>query len=967
MTPQQFIAKWQRVQLTERSAAQQHFLDLCEVFDHPKPADADPTGEWFTFEKGAAKHGGGEGWADVWKRAFFGWEYKGKHKDLNAAYDQLLLYREALENPPLLVVCDMDRLIIHTNFTATAATTYEIPLAELATARNLEIVRCVFHKPDKLRPGVTSAAITAEAASHLAEIAQAMRERKLDPAAVAHFLDRVVFCLFAEDVGLLPENLFSRIVEKSNREPKRFTKLIGQLFDAMANGGDFGMDTIHYFNGNLFADSAVLELTADEIDRILAGTKLDWSAVDPSIFGTLFVRGMDPAQRSQLGAEYTSRQDIETIVEPVVMQPWRREWAEMRQQVENLLATGKKNPTGNEKPASGAVRAKGRREADKLLHDFLGRLQLMKVLDPACGSGNFLYVTLQKLKDLEKEVCVFASSVGLGGFLPLVGPWQLYGIEISPYAFDLAQMTIWIGWLQWIRANGYGSPSEPILRPLDTFQCKDAILDLSDPENPKEPEWPEVDFIVGNPPFLGDKKMRGELSDDYVDKLRTLYENRLPGQSDLCCYWFEKARDAIKRKRCRRVGLLATQGIRGGANRIALDRIKESGDIFWAFSDRDWILDGAMVHVSMVGFDDGTNSGERVLDGQTVERINANLSHGSETASAKLIAENQNLSFLGSCKGGSFDIDESEALALLRGAGNPHGRPNSDVVRPVLNSRDILQRGQRRWIVDNADLSLENACLYESPHQIVAERVKPARDSNRDEWLKTNWWRPQRMRPNMRTATERLERFVITPTTSKHRLFVWLTPPTLPDHQLIVFASVSDDFFGILHSRAHEVWARAQGTQLRERESGFRYTPTTCFETYAFPKPTDAQRDAIAAAAKELDTLRSNWLNPPEWTREEVLEFPGSVSGLWARYVHNPDKRGIGTVRYPRLVPKDEASAKQLAKRTLTNLYNERPKWLDLTHQKLDAAVFAAYGWKLDMSDEEILAGLLDLNLEREA
>lgn len=312
MTPQQFIMTWKQVELTERSAAQQHFLDLCEVFEHPKPADADPTGEWFTFEKGAAKHGGGDGWADVWKRSFFGWEYKGKHKDLDAAYDQLLLYREALENPPLLVVCDMERILVHTNFTATAATIHEIQLFDLATARNLEILRCVFHDPEKLKPGVTSEAITTDAAGHIAQIAERMRRRKLDPAAVAHFLDRIVFCLFAEDVGLLPENLFSRIVEKSNREPQRFTKLIGQLFDAMAHGGDFGMDTIHYFNGNLFADSAVLELDTEEIGRILKATRLDWSAVDPSIFGTLFVRGMDPAQRSQLGAQYTSRQDIET-------------------------------------------------------------------------------------------------------------------------------------------------------------------------------------------------------------------------------------------------------------------------------------------------------------------------------------------------------------------------------------------------------------------------------------------------------------------------------------------------------------------------------------------------------------------------------------------------------------------------------------------------------------------------------
>jgi len=221
MNAAEFIAKWSRVELTERSAAQQHFLDLCDLLEHPKPAAADPTGESFTFEKGAAKHGGGDGWADVWKKGFFGWEYKGKHKDLDAAYDQLLLYREDLENPPLLVVCDMERIVVRTNFTATPAQQFEIPLADLGAPRNLEILRAVFHDPDKLKPGVTSKSVTTEAARRVAEVAQAMRERKLDPQNVARFLDRVVFCLFAEDTGLLPDKLFSQIVEKSGRDPKR--------------------------------------------------------------------------------------------------------------------------------------------------------------------------------------------------------------------------------------------------------------------------------------------------------------------------------------------------------------------------------------------------------------------------------------------------------------------------------------------------------------------------------------------------------------------------------------------------------------------------------------------------------------------------------------------------------------------------------------------------------------------------
>jgi hypothetical protein len=261
----------------------------------------------------------------VWKKGFFGWEYKGKHKDLVAAYDQLLKYREALENPPLLVVCDMDRFEIHTNFTATVSKTYEISLDDLDTPRNIEIMRNLFFDPAKLRPDATSEAITKEVAQRLAQIAQGLRERGLDAMEVARFLDRIVFCLFAEDVGLLPRKLFSSIVEKS-RDPSHFGKLIGQLFAAMNEGGDFGLETIRYFNGNLFTESPVLELTAMEIGHVKAAARLDWSAVDPSIFGTLFQRGLDPDTRAQLGAQYTSREDIETLVEPVVMQPLRREW-----------------------------------------------------------------------------------------------------------------------------------------------------------------------------------------------------------------------------------------------------------------------------------------------------------------------------------------------------------------------------------------------------------------------------------------------------------------------------------------------------------------------------------------------------------------------------------------------------------------------------------------------------------------
>jgi len=958
----EFIAKWRRVELTERSASQQHFLDLCELFEHPKPAEADASGEWFTFERGAAKHGGGQGWADVWKRGFFGWEYKGKHKNLRAAYDQLLQYREALENPPLLVVCDMERIMIHTNFTATANKVYDIPLAQLDATRHIEIMRRLFHEPEKLRPETTSESITAEVAERLAGVAQGLRERGLEPTAVARFLDRIVFCLFAEDVGLLPRQLFSQIVAKA-RGPEHFAKLIGQLFDAMAAGGDFGLETIRHFNGNLFTESPVLPLTAEEIRHVQAAARLDWGAVDPSIFGTLFERGLDPAKRAQLGAQYTGREDIETLIEPVVLRPLRREWEETKGVIENLLAAGKAAPTGKKKPLTDAAKKK-HSEARARWRQFHERLAEVKVLDPACGSGNFLYVTLQKLKDLEKEVLVYANERRLGSFLPLVGPWQFYGIEINPYAFDLAQTTLWIGYLQWIQANGYGTPTEPILRRMDNFQNRDAILDLTDPHNPREPDWPAVDFIVGNPPFLGGKKLRAELGDDYIGALFSVWKGRVPAEADLVAYWLEKARRHIAEGKCRRAGLLATQGIRGGASREVLKRIKETGDIFFAESDRAWILDGANVHVSMIGFDGGAE-GEKVLDGNAVGTINANLTASADTTQARLLSENSNLAFMGDTKGGALDIPEATALEMMT-LPNPHGRPNSDVIVPWINGLDVTRRPRQMFIIDfGTQMSEAEAASFEAPFAYVQKNVWPIRKDNKREAYRKNWWRHVEPRPGMWSALSQHSRFIATLTVSKHRLFVWMNATTLPDHQLIVFARSDDYFFGVLHSRLHEVWSLAQGTQVRERESGFRYTPTTCFETFPFPDATPAQQTAIADAARELDVLRQRWLNPPEWTREEILEFPGTASGPWTRYLHDADAHGLGIVRYPRLVPRDADAAQQLAKRTLTNLYNGRPTWLDLAHRRLDTAVATAYGWPPDLPDEDLLARLLALNLER--
>jgi hypothetical protein len=955
VTPQLLVAKWKRADLAERAACQEHFIDLCRMLGHPTPAEADPTGEFFTFERGVEKAEGGNGWADVWKRNFFGWEYKGKHKDLRAAYRQLQLYRESLDNPPLLVVCDIDRIEVHTNFTGSAKRVYSFDLETLPLPENLDVLRKLFTDPEALRPAQTTEQITVDAAATFAGIVDGWRSRGVEAHEAAHLAMKILFCMFAEDIRLLPDGIFRSTIAGAKKDPSRLGKRLQGLFDAMAVGGDYGPATIPWFNGGLFKEGdAVIDLTADEIDQLAQLNSYDWASVEPSIFGTLFERTLDPAKRSQIGAHYTSREDIITLLEPVLMAPLRLEWKAIQERCEALT------PQLTDKRKA----AKARKELDKILRDFVEQLSTVKILDPACGSGNFLYVAINLLLDLEKEVIAYAARHGTS-LLPQVRPSQLYGLEINPYAAELAQVVIWIGYLQWIHHNGFAAPRDPILEPIDTIRNVDAIIDLTDPDNPKEPEWPEADVIVGNPPFLGDKKMRGELGAEYTAALRRLFADKIPGQSDLCCYWFERSREHIRQGKCGRAGLLATQGIRGGMNRRCLDRIKESGDIFFAESDREWILDGATVHVSIVGFDAGIQK-ERHLDGKVARVIHANLTAQADTTAARRLQTSHVPAFIGVSMHGPFEISEADAISYITEPLNPAGVANSDVVRPIVNALEIARRPQHRWAVAfPPDHEQDRACGYGSPFAFAKSTVKPIRDTNNRKTYRERWWLHGEARPALQSAITKLPRCIVTPRVGKHRVFAWVDTAFLPSDATTAFATDDATIFGILHSRAHEVWALAQGTQLREKESGFRYTPTSCFETFPFPEPTAAQRDAIAAAAYELDLLRSTWLNPPEWTREEVLTFPGSVDGPWSRYVTEANAKGIGTVRYPRIVPADDAAAKKLAKRTLTNLYNDRPTWLDLAHKRLDEAVFAAYGWPADLTDDDLLARLLALNLER--
>ena len=948
MEPHEFIAKWRSAVLKERSAAQEHFLDLCRVLGEPTPAEADPAGDTYCFERGALKDSGSAGWADVWKRHHFAWEYKSPGESLDAAFNQLRQYSLALENPPVLIVCDLRRFRIRTNWTNTVSETHEFVLDDLADAANRNLLKWAFSDPDRLRPGETRQSLTERAAASFAALAQALRERGHDPQRVALFVNRLVFCMFADDVGLLPDEMFSRMLIRARPKPDRFTDLAGTLFEVMAHGGEVGFEPVPWFNGGLFADDDALPLEESDIAAVLKAAALDWSEIDPSVLGTLFERGLDPGKRSQLGAHYTDRDKIMLLVEPVVIRPWLTEWAAEKAQIAADLERA-------EAAKAPVTRKKRRNEAEQRYRTFLDRLRAFTVLDPACGSGNFLYLALQALKDLEHQVQFEAEAFGFPRSFPVIGPANVKGIEINPYAAELARVSVWIGEIQWMRRNGFSESRNPILKPLDTIECRDAILT---PDN-TEPDWPEADVVIGNPPFLGGKLLIANLGENYVSQMFATYAGRVPAEADLVCYWFDKVGQQIASGKATRAGLVATNSIRGGANRRALSAATNNRRIFEAWSDEPWVIDGAAVRVSLVCFsraDDESVASTR-LDDAAVDEIYTDLTArrdgiGVDLTNARRLAENDGVAFMGDTKGGPFDIPGDLAREWLRLPANPNGRPNADVLKPWVNAMDLTRRPAGKWIVDfGVTMPVDEAALYEQPFHWTKEHVYPMRQENRRLVYRENWWRHAEPRPKMWAALDGLSRYIVTPRVARHRVFVWIDARTCADSATIVIAREDDTTFGILHSRFHEIWSLRLGTWLGKGNDP-RYTPTSTFATFPFPTgltpavpateyESDPRGTAVAEAARRLVKLRDNWLNPPEWV--EWVDEP--VAG------------------YPkRPVPRGDQAANALKRRTLTNLYNTRPQWLADAHQALDEAVAAAYGWPADISDEDVLRELLTLN-----
>ena len=658
-------------------------------------------------------------------------------------------------------------------------------------------------------------------------------------------------------------------------------------------------------------------------------------------------------KRSQLGAHYTDAEKIDLIVRPVIIEPLTAEWAAIKDKIAPLMERSRKH-------RDKAQQTRAFNDAQKLHRDFIERLKSFRVLDPACGSGNFLYVALRALKDLEHRANLDAEALGLPRGFPTVGPECVKGIEINPFAAELARVSVWIGEIQWMQRNGFDVSRSPILKSLDNIECRDALLNADG----TEAAWPAADAIVGNPPFLGNRKMLRRLGSAYVDQVRSAYRGKVADAADLVVYWFAKSLDELRTGRASKVGLVATQAIRRGASRKTLKAIVENGRIFDAWSDEEWTVDGADVRVSLICFDSDRTPAAK-LDGKDVTLIAPELFASAETELPEALDENEKVAFQGTISGGPFEVTGDLARQWISMPKNVNGTHNRDVLRPWRNADDITDRGSDTWLIDfPARCPEQDAAMFQAPFEylrmawrkhnekLAAEGEPPARAS--EPKLQKMWWSLQRPRPHLRKAIAKLGRYIATARVGKHRVFVWLPTTVIPDTRIVAIAREDDVSFGILQSKIHEVWSLRYGGRHGVGNDP-EYIHTETFETFPFPdgmtphvdpKGFSDEATTIATTAQRLNELRENWLNPPDLMRRVPEVVPG----------------------YPdRILPVDDKAAAILKKRTLTNLYNERPTWLANAHRDLDAAVAAAYGWPADLTDDQILERLFKLNQERAA
>jgi len=1027
-----FIARWEHSGAAERANCQSFLNELCDLIDvpHPDPATADTSLNAYVYERAVTfRHGDGntsQGFADLYKRGCFVLEAKqgsdapagneplseaardlrrrlktGVARRGTGGWDDAMLrargqaeqYARALPTeegrPPFLVVVDVGHSIeLFSEFSCTGGTYIPFPAADSHRIflRDLERpdIRERLHKvwtaPGELDPTRRSARVTRTVAVQLARLAVSLEEAGHAPHDVAAFLMRCLFTMFAEDVGLLMRAGFTNLMKSVRDTPEHFVPMVEELWQRMNSGGfSTSLRTIVLqFNGGLFEDSTALPLNRDQLMLLIEAAESDWRDVEPAIFGTLLERALEPRERHKLGAHYTPRAYVERLVMPTIIDPVRAEWEAVHVAAVNLA---------NQDEMKKAVA-----EVKK----FHRKLVNIRVLDPACGSGNFLYVTLEHLKRIEGEVFDTLDALGeRQAVLEMAGetvdPHQLLGLEINPRAAAIAELVLWIGTLQWhFRNRGNVQPPQPIIRNFHNIECRDALIawdaveEVVDEDgnpvthwdgrttkthpvtgkeipdetartpvvryiNPRKAEWPEADYVVGNPPFVGKLRVREFLGDGYVDALRKTWGD-VPDSADLVMYWWNHTAELARDGKVQRFGFVTTNSLRQIFNRRVLEKhmaAKKPLSLLYAIPDHPWVdsADGAAVRIAMTTAAAGKQSGllqhvtaerEGGGDGYEVDfdsqtgKIWPDLTIGADVGGSTSLRANRSLSNTGVIphgKGMVVSRDQAEEF-------------ESDApVRPYLNGRDITAQSRDALVIDCYGLTAGGIrTRFPRLYQWLLEQVKPERDVNRDRDLREKWWLHRRNNEDMRRSLSGLGRFVVTVLTAKHRFFVFVDGEVLPDQVLVTIATDDAYVLGSLSSRIHVCWALAAGGRLGVGNDP-RYNKTRCFETFPFPAATDEQKARIRGLAEQLDAHRKR-----RQAEHPKLTMTGMYNVL--------EKLRSGEA----LTDKEKVIHEQGLVTVLRQL-----------HDELDAAVFDAYGWPETLTDDELLERLVALNAERAA
>lgn len=1033
-----FISRWNNTGGTEKANYQLFLGELITLLGLPTPDPAGDDNELneYVFERRVDidKPDGTStrGFIDLYRRGCFVCEAKQSGKTLDssgwdkamlAAQNQADQYVRALPKnegrPPFIVVTDVGRSIeLYAEFTRSGGTYVPFPdpghhRIRLEDLRDPEIRERLIHlwtDPDRLDPSKHAARVTRDVSRRLATLARSLEQSGYAVDRVAHFLKRCLFTMFAEDVELLPRDSFTGLLEHLKDDPENFSDALADLWRSMNAGGFNGLlrTKLPRFNGGLFKDIDPIALTRDQIKLLIESAKADWRFVEPAIFGTLLERALDPRERHKLGAHYTPRAYVERLVMPTLIDPLRSEWQTVQVAAETWLQKGKPDKALGE------------------LTDFHHRLCQTRVLDPACGSANFLYVSLEHMKRLEGEVLNLIRDLSSGqASLDTEGltvdPHQFLGLEINPRAAAIAEIVLWIGYLQWhFRIHGRLDLPEPILKDFHNIECRDALIDFEAREpmtdehgepvtiwdgisykespttgelipdesgrttvyryiNPRKAEWPEADYIIGNPPFIGGSTLRSALGDGYVDALREVRGKAIPDAADFVLHWWHIAAEKLQAGEIKRFGFITTNSIRQTINRRVIQKFasdnKKPISLSFAIPDHPWVSanDGAAVRIAMTVGAKGDTSGrlqqvvkeergdEEASNVTLTERdgkLFPDLTVGANVSETPALKANSNLVSRGTqLYGSGFIVTPTEAETL--GLGSRTGTEKH--IRPYRNGRDITQKPRDVLVIDCFGLDkdeLKNG--YPSIYQWLIDRVKPERDQNRNPRVRENWWLHGIQQSGLRAALKGLQRYIATPYVSKHRFFVFLDESILPDDGLVSIPMEKSETLGILTSRLHVNWALATGGRLGVGNDP-RYNNSRCFETFPFPDLTDAQAREIGELAERIDAHRK---------RQQEAQPDLTLTGMY---------NVLEKLRAGESLTKKEQT---IHEQGLVSVLRE-------LHDELDRAVFAAYGWddladtlvgrpgattplpdkpaEQSQAEEELLTRLVDLNTRRAA